>query len=148
HGDHAHGDHAHGDHAHGTGKVAAHARAHALGLDHSHGELPAGVPLLSWRGLGAIAVSGGLLPSPSALVVLLGAVALNRVAFGIALVAAFSIGLAAALTIVGILVLKARDYAARRRGGRVGQMLPILSAAAILVVGVVLTTQAAMNLSF
>ncbi|MBA2724705.1 MAG: hypothetical protein H0U53_01840 [Actinobacteria bacterium] len=46
------------------------------------------------------------------------------------------------------MVLKARDYAARRRGGQVGQMLPILSAAAILVVGIVLTTQAAMNLPF
>jgi len=81
-------------------------------------------------------------------VVLLGAVALNRVGFGIALVAAFSVGLAGALTIVGLLVLKARDIAARRRGGKVGQLLPILSAGAILLVGAVLTTQAVMNLPF
>lgn len=167
HGDHSHAHHSHehtdgthgheheahshehhgSEHAHaGKGGAAEHARAHALGLDHSHGELPPGVPLMSWRGLGAIAVSGGLLPSPSALVVLLGAVALDRVGFGIALVAAFSVGLAAALTIVGVLVLKARDVAARRRGGKVGQLLPIFSAAAILIVGAVLTTQAIINL--
>jgi ABC-type nickel/cobalt efflux system permease component RcnA len=152
---HSHGSHSHvhEEHNHGhehaaSGGAAEHARAHALGQDHSHGELPPGVPLLSWRGLGAIAVSGGLLPSPSALVVLLGAVALNRVGFGIALVAAFSVGLAGALTIVGLLVLKARDIAARRPGGKVGQLLPILSAGAILLVGAVLTTQAVMNLPF
>ena len=135
-------DHAH-DHA---GREVEIAHSHG-GSAHSH-RAPAGLNALSWKGLGAIAVSGGLLPSPTALVVLLGAVALDRVAFGVALVAAFSIGLAAALTIVGIFVLRARDFAFRRLGSRVGTTLPLFSAAAILMVGLFLTTQAALNLPF
>lgn len=124
----------------------AHAQAHAAGLDHSHGELPSDVSLLSRKGLGAIAISGGLLPSPSALVVFLGAVALHRVAFGLTLVAAFSVGLAGALMVVGLLVLKARDVAQRRMSRNVGPALQILSAAAILAVGLVLTARAIFEL--
>ena len=138
---HEHGHDVAGDHAHGRGDVT---HSHG-GSAHSHAP-PPGVDALSWKGLGAIAVSGGLLPSPTALVVLLGAVALDRVAFGVALVAAFSVGLAAALTIVGMLVLRARDLAFRRLGSRMGTTLPLFSAAAILTVGVLLTSQAALNL--
>lgn len=146
HGDHAHDHHDHGDHAHEHAAAGEVAHSHG-GSAHSHAP-PAGVNALSWKGLGAIAVSGGLLPSPTALVVLLGAVALDRVAFGVALVAAFSVGLAAALTIVGVFVLRARDFAFRRLGSRVGTTLPLFSAAAILSVGLFLTTQAALNLPF
>ena len=144
--DHTHGhdhDHDH-DHDHPAEDGVAHSHG---GTTHSHAA-PPGVNALSWKGLGAIAVSGGLLPSPTALVVLLGAVALDRVAFGVALVAAFSVGLAGALTIVGIFVLRARDFAFRRLGSRVGTTLPLFSAAAILMVGLFLTTQAALNLPF
>jgi len=102
--------------------------------------------VLSWRGLGAVALSGGLLPSPTALVVLLGAVALDRIAFGVVLVTAFSIGLAAALTAVGVLVLRARDFATGRLGHRAGVLLPVLSAAAIVAVGLWLTARAVLNL--
>ena len=147
--------HQHSAHAHEHPHEQAHDHARPEGeIAHSHGgtthshAVPPGVNALSWKGLGAIAVSGGLLPSPTALVVLLGAVALDRVAFGVALVAAFSVGLAAALTIVGIFVLRARDFAFRRLGSRVGTTLPLFSAAAILMVGLFLTTQAALNLPF
>jgi ABC-type nickel/cobalt efflux system permease component RcnA len=126
--------HAH-DHSH------AHVHAHAHGIEHHH-EVASGPSPLTWRGMTAVALSGGLLPSPTALVVLLGAVALHRVALGVTLVAAFSIGLAAALTIVGILVLKARTYASRKLSARTGALLPVLSAAALLAVGVFLTAQA------
>jgi ABC-type nickel/cobalt efflux system permease component RcnA len=101
--------------------------------------------VLSWKGLGAIALSGGLLPSPSALIVLLGAVALHRVAFGIALVGAFSIGLAAALSVVGVLVLRARSFAVGRLGARMGSLMPLMSAAAILTMGLFLTGRALLN---
>ena len=138
-----HHDH---DHSHHHHDEASHARAHALGLDHDHGSLPDGVRLTSWKGLGAIAVSGGLLPSPTALVVLLGAVALHRVIFGIALVGAFSIGLAGALTGVGLLVLKTKDVLSRRSNGRLARLLPVLSAAAIVCLGLFLTGQAVVNL--
>jgi nickel/cobalt transporter (NicO) family protein len=135
-------------------RAAAHAEAHEHGHrhGHSHGghthshEVPAGVSPTSWKGLGVIALSGGLLPSPSALVVLLGAVALHRVFFGVVLVATFSIGLAAALTAVGLLVIKARSFAARRYGSRITVQLPVLSAAAIFAIGLFLTAGAAIRL--
>jgi ABC-type nickel/cobalt efflux system permease component RcnA len=131
--------HAH-DHSHGH----EHTHSHG-GRTHSHAA-PAGVSPTSWKGLGVIALSGGLLPSPSALVVLLGAVALHRVFFGVVLVAAFSVGLAAALTAVGLLVIKARSFASRRYGRRITVQLPVLSAAAILTIGVFLTAGAALKL--
>ena len=62
-------------------------------------------PVLSRRGLMALAVAGGILPSPTALVVLLSAVSFQRVAFGLALIAMFSVGLAASLIVVGLLAL-------------------------------------------
>jgi ABC-type nickel/cobalt efflux system permease component RcnA len=74
---------------------ARHARAHEHGHDHAHGhthERPAGK-----FGLATLAVSGGILPSPSALIALLAAVAIGRVVFGLALVLAFGIGLATVL---------------------------------------------------
>jgi nickel/cobalt exporter len=127
------------DHAHVHGPDHAHDHDHGFGR-HSH-DLPSGTPL-SWRGMGALAVSGGLLPSPSALVVLLGAVAIQRVAFGLTLVAAFSVGLAASLTLLGILILRARSFATRRLSGRAMAALPVLSALVIVGVGVVLTARA------
>jgi nickel/cobalt transporter (NicO) family protein len=120
---------------------------HGFGYhSHSSGELPPGVSVTSWSGLGAIAVSGGLLPSPSALVVLLGSIALGRVAFGLTLVAAFSVGLAGALTLLGIAVLRTRTYMARRFGARSNTLIPICSAATIAALGIYLTVSAALNL--
>lgn len=115
---------------------------HGRGLfSHSHA-LPVGVSPFTAKGMAAVALSGGLLPSPAALIVLLGAVALHRVAFGVVLVAAFSIGLAAALTGVGLLVIKARGFAERRLNARTSAALPVASAALILLFGLVLTVRA------
>jgi len=120
---------------------------HGLGYHtHSPSELPPGVSVTSWRGLTAIALSGGLLPSPSALVVLLGSIALGRVAFGLTLVAAFSVGLAAVLTLLGIVVLRARTFLARRFGERANTLLPILSAGTIAALGTYLTVTAVVNI--
>ncbi|MDP9225340.1 MAG: hypothetical protein M3P18_16145, partial [Actinomycetota bacterium] len=113
---------------------------------HPHPHPSPGVAPTSWRGLGVIAISGGLLPSPSALIVLLAAVALHRIAFGVVLVGVFSIGLAGALTTVGVLVIKARTYASRRWGESLTNALPIFSAAAILLIGAVLTAGAVAKL--
>jgi nickel/cobalt transporter (NicO) family protein len=99
-------------------------------------------PPLSRRGLAALAMSGGLLPSPTAVVVLLAAVSLGRVAFGVGLIVAFGIGLAAALATVGMVAVRARDLVARRSWDRTAALLPLVSAGAILVVGVALTARA------
>ena len=81
----------------------------------------AGEPV-TWRGLLALGVSGGLVPCPSAMVLLLAAVALNKTAFGLALVVAFSAGLALTLTAIGLAFLYARNRfptgVVARRAGR------------------------------
>jgi ABC-type nickel/cobalt efflux system permease component RcnA len=124
----------HGGHDHPA--RGGHAHPHPLAHPHPHPE--PGAPGLSRRGLLALAVAGGVLPSPTALVVLLAAVALHRVGYGLALIGAFSLGLAGALMVVGILALRARDVVARRLSGRSARLLPLASAAAIVALGLML----------
>ena len=84
--------------------------------------------------------SAGLIPCPSALVVLLGAVAQRQIALGLVMIVAFSLGLAATLTALGIAVVHATKLPVP---GRVAAALPTASAFAIVCVGLVLTVQAA-----
>ena len=98
-------------------------------------------PVLSRRGLMALAVAGGILPSPTALVVLLSAVSFQRVAFGLALIAMFSAGLAASLIVVGLLALRARDAVSSRLSTGLGRLVPVLSASVIVAVGAFLTVR-------
>jgi nickel/cobalt exporter len=98
---------------------------------------------LSRRSLIAVGVSGGLLPCPSALVVLLAAIALHRVVFGMLLVVAFSAGLALTITGIGLVAVLARG-AFRRVSfeGRLVSLLPAASALVILAAGLVMTIHA------
>ena len=118
---------------------------HHVGTDRAsavHGHVhphPTPSQPLSRRSLTALAVAGGMLPSPTALVVLLAAVALDRIAYGLALIGAFSLGLATALVIVGLVALRARDAVAGRMSGRTARLVPVLSAASIALLGLVLT---------
>jgi nickel/cobalt transporter (NicO) family protein len=106
----------------------------------AHGHIhPAPAGPLSRRGLLALAISGGVLPSPSALVVLLVSVSLGRTIFGLAVIAAFSVGLAASLVGVGALALGARDLASRHLSGRLWRLAPVASAATIALIGAALT---------
>jgi nickel/cobalt transporter (NicO) family protein len=116
---------------------ADHAIADDASDDHGHAR-PRPAELLSRRSLTALAVAGGLLPSPTALVVLLAAVAVDRIAYGLALIGAFSVGLATALVAVGLVALRARDVVAARMSGRTSRLVPVLSAASIALLGVVL----------
>jgi nickel/cobalt transporter (NicO) family protein len=85
-----------------SGTAAAHGHDHGFG-GHTH-ELPA---KLTPAGLIALGVSGGTLPCPSALIVLLSAIAMGRIAFGLLLIIVFSMGLAMVLTAIGLLMLYA-----------------------------------------
>ncbi len=88
-------------------------------------------------------MSGGLLPCPSALVVMLGAIALGRIAFGLALVVAFSAGLAAVLTAIGLVLVYARDLFERLPlDGRFARFAPVASAAIISLAGLALLVEA------
>jgi ABC-type nickel/cobalt efflux system permease component RcnA len=149
HQDHAHA-HAHdvNRHDHGT------AQAQVAALTHSHGgsmhsHVPPGTlaETVSWRSLLALGVSGGLVPCPSAMVLLLAAVALNKTAYGLLLVVAFSVGLATTLTVVGLAFLYARNRFRRpAASSRWPQLLPVASAAAITLVGAVLSVGAVQSI--
>lgn len=94
------------------------------------------------RGLVMLGISGGLLPCPSALVVLLSAIALHRVGFGLLLIVAFSLGLAGVLTGIGLLLAYARRVADRLPfGGRTLRVLPVISAGAVTLMGVAITVE-------
>jgi nickel/cobalt transporter (NicO) family protein len=87
--------------------------------------------------------AAGLIPCPSALVVLLGAVAQHEIGLGLLLIVAFSAGLAATLTAIGLaVVLAGRALERLPRAGRLAAALPTVSALLIVVVGCVLTAQA------
>jgi nickel/cobalt transporter (NicO) family protein len=88
-------------------------------------------------------VSGGLLPCPSALVVMLGAIAIGRTAFGLVLILAFSVGLAAVLTAIGLVLVFARGLFDRLpHDGRIARYVPVASAAVISLAGLALVAEA------
>lgn len=145
--EHEHDHHDH-DHAHDDGHQHEHVHSHG-GRAHSHGPLDAGQPL-TWRGLVTMGFAGGMVPSPSALVVLLGAIALGRAWFGLALVVAYGAGMALTLTGAGLLLVRCRQLLDRRGGWdrgrvlvRVGRLLPVGSAAVIVVAGLGLAVRGA-----
>ena len=120
-------EHGHQGHEHGHGPGG-----------HTH-DLPTGADPLSARGLTALALAGGILPAPSALIVMLAAINAHRAGYGVALVIAFSVGLAVSLIVIGTGALKAREVMADRLSSTAGRLLPVLSAAAIVGVGVFLS---------
>jgi len=133
-------------HDHGDGHFHTHESAmhsHDGGPMHSH--LPPGAAgeRVTWKSLAALGVSGGLVPCPSAMVLLLAAVALNKTAYGMLLVLVFSVGLALTLTVVGLAFLYARNrFSNRNAAARWPQLLPLASAAIITLVGVGLCVSA------
>jgi nickel/cobalt transporter (NicO) family protein len=124
---HAH-DHDHHDHHH------SHEHHH-----HHHDHDNA----LTSRGILGVGIAAGLLPCPSALVVLLSAIALHRVGLGLALIVAFSLGLAATITAIGLVAVYARRAFGRLSlDGPLVRTLPAISAALILTVGIAITVRA------
>ena len=119
-----------------------HGHGHGDDHDHDHGH---DQPHVSRRGLIGMGIAGGLVPSPSALIILLSAIALGRTWFGILLVVGYGAGMAGTLTLAGVLLVKVRDrYQERMRStsGRVrtaarrwGIIAPYFTAGLVLVVG-------------
>ena len=98
---------------------------------------------MSSRGILGVGIAAGLLPCPSALVVLLSAIALHRVGLGLALIVAFSLGLAATITGIGLVAVYARRAFGRLSlDGQLVRALPSVSAALILAVGLAITARA------
>ena len=125
--------------AHRRGHDHHHSHDHGHAHGHEH-EVP---DSLSMRSLLAVGVSGGLLPCPSALVVLLAAISLHRVAFGLVLIVAFSLGLALTITGIGLFAVYAKRAFGRLSLDRgLVRFLPAVSALVILVAGAVMTARA------
>jgi nickel/cobalt exporter len=102
---------------------------------------------ITWKSLLALGISGGLLPCPSALVVLLSAISMQRTGYGLLLVIAFSLGIAATLTGVGLMFLYAGKLLKRPANAKNNQLvkiLPVLSAFVIACAGAVICYQALM----
>ncbi len=125
-----------GDHHH-------HHHEHGHDHHHDHDAPPPRRRRLSSKGILGVGIAAGLLPCPSALVVLLSAIALHRVGLGLALIVAFSVGLAATITAIGLVaVLARRAFGRLSLNGPVVRALPAVSAALILAVGVAITVKA------
>ncbi len=109
--------------------------------DHGHSHLPPDA--LGWRSLLALGVSGGLLPCPSALVVMLAAISLGRIGFGLVLIVAFSAGLAGVLGAIGLVFVYARSWFARLPvDGRFARYVPVASALVISAAGLLIVANA------
>ncbi len=131
------------DHAHPAAAADPHEHEHGS-VRHSH--LPTDASRLSWRGLFVLGLAGGLIPSTSALIILLGSIAAGRPAFGLVLVVAFGLGMAAVMTAVGLAMIVARGRLDRMPShtalGRLATAAPLLASVAVLSLGVVLTWSA------
>ncbi|HZQ09044.1 MAG TPA: sulfite exporter TauE/SafE family protein, partial [Anaerolineae bacterium] len=172
---HTHADgtthsHSHEDKdSHGNGNVHSHYHEHLHGNGHSHShdlatpeeeaahvkEHLAEIEALekpSWRNLVSLGISGGLLPCPSALVVMLSAIALGRVLYGLFLIVGFSLGLAGVLVGTGLVMLYAGKMAGRVFAGRGANLffryVPILGAGFVTLLGVAIAFDAFFQTGF
>jgi ABC-type nickel/cobalt efflux system permease component RcnA len=129
--EHRHDERAAGDHSHG-------------GVRHSH--QPSQGTTLSWRSLFALGLSGGLVPSASALILLLGSIAAGRLEYGLVLVIAFGVGMAIVLGGVGLALVYASSLLERFSSGHrvrgLASVVPAATALIVIAAGVFLTGQA------
>jgi ABC-type nickel/cobalt efflux system permease component RcnA len=134
-------EHQHSHHHAAAAHAYVHTAHHHTHHHHHHHELPDSV---SVRELLTLGITGGVVPCPAALVVFLSAVALQRIGFGLLLIAAFSVGLAMVLIAIGLLTVYARRFMARFQGEGVllNRWLPLTSAATITVLGMGMVIQA------
>ncbi|MDQ1678763.1 MAG: nickel/cobalt transporter (NicO) family protein [Actinomycetota bacterium] len=136
-------------HPHGPAEPHAHPHPHGPAEPRSPEHPPAAAPPIRRAGLLVLGFAGGLVPSPSAVVVLLGAVALGRTWFGIVLVAGYGLGMA--ITLAGLGYVLARwGRALDRRGGpvpRLRRALPLATASLVVCVGLVIAAQAGVVLA-
>ena len=118
-----------------------HRHGHSHGHDHGHHHEHDAA--LSHRRLLGIGISGGIVPCPTALVVLLAAISLHRVGYGLVLILAFSAGLAVAMTAIGLVAVTAKKTFARVDfNGGVIRLLPAFSAVVVLGLGLAMTVRA------
>jgi len=111
-------------HHHGDGKL------------HSH-DIPESI---TWRSLVTLGISGGLVPCPDAIAILLVAIAINRILLGLALIISFSLGLAVVLIVIGLLMVNSSRLFTRMDAfNKFAPFMPVISAGIVLILGIGLT---------
>ncbi|KAF0243743.1 MAG: high-affinity [Planctomycetota bacterium] len=163
--DHLHGViHAHDhDHSHGHSHDHDHEHGHSHGHDHSHHAVaveapavdaaagdeivtlqPLEAPKVKAWDLITTGILGGMVPCPAGILILVLSLSVQRVGWGLILLAAFSLGLGGVLTVIGILLITAKRYMAARMeaSGPWLRRLAVASSALIVVIGVLLTLEA------
>jgi ABC-type nickel/cobalt efflux system permease component RcnA/Tol biopolymer transport system component len=125
------------DHAHEHGHDYHH---HDLDHEHGHSHQIPDPESVTWKSLIALGVSGGLVPCPDAIAILLVAIAINRLLLGLALIIAFSLGLAVVLIAIGLAMVHSRRLFRKIDAfTRFAPAMPVVSAVIVLVLGVALT---------
>ena len=125
-------------HSHGHSHHHGHSHSHDHSHDHDHAAEP-----VSWWSMLSLGIAGGMVPCPTALVVLLASVAFGRIVFGLLLILSFSFGLAAVLIIIGILTVRASKLTERFSGSRKWiENLPVLSAGLVMLAGIAIALNA------
>ncbi len=147
---HEHGHHQHSEHAHHHHEEHHHHHHHhSHGDRHGHSHLPP--EETSWKNLMALGISGGLIPCPSALLLLLSSIALGQVGYGLLLVLSFSLGLAGVLTGLGLLLISSKhifiqlpieNWTQTSGLQSLAKLVPIGTALGITVIGFVMSAQA------
>jgi nickel/cobalt transporter (NicO) family protein len=143
--DHDHGHSHEHDHAHGGD---GHGHGHDHGHGHHHG--PGGGPArLGRRSIVTLGLAGGLVPAPSAVIVLLGALAFGQPLYGVALVLAYGLGMGATVLVTGWVVLRLRRGASSRLDWwerRGAPLVPALTSVVLVVAGMVLTARGVLGI--
>lgn len=128
------------DHSHSH----AHNHAHSHGHGHSHSHVPS--ERTGFWGLLTLGISGGIVPCVDALIGLLFAISIDKLTWGVVILCAFSLGLAAVLVAIGILMVMAKPIIERFTGDGIWlKRLPIISATVVIVLGAVLVFKALIN---
>ena len=132
-------DHDH-DHSHGHSDDHDHDHSHSHG-GRTHSHVPS--ERTGFWGLLSLGISGGIVPCVDALIGLLFAISLNKLVWGLIILCAFSLGLAAVLVAIGILMVLAKPLIERFTGEGIWlQRLPIMSAAVVILLGAILAFKA------
>jgi nickel/cobalt transporter (NicO) family protein len=143
-------------HAHPHRHAASESYEHSHGFDdaaaelaHAHSHLPANFQAegASWKTLVGLGLIGGIMPSASALIVLLAAISLQRIAFGLVLVIGFGVGMALVLVGTGFMLLRASHWLERwHTPARLLPAMPMMSALVVIGAGLFVTAQALVQL--
>lgn len=147
------------DHVHAPAAAETHHHADGHAAEHSHGgrrhsHLPPARTdgPIRWRGIVTLGLAGGLVPSASAILLLLAAVAAGRPLLGLGLVIAFGLGMASVLGAIGLVLVRARSLADRlpsmAADGRLGLMTSLAAATVVLGFGLLLVSQSLTALPF